>query len=237
MADLPTDAVGVVVIIPAFDEQQRIGATIDAARRMEPVRSVLVVDDGSRDRTAQCATDAGAVVVQHHRRRGKAAAMMTGAQAARSSGYAVEPMLFLDADLEETAAAARPLIDPVLAGTADLTIAVLPASDATGGHGFVVRLARSGISQATGWSPAAPLSGQRCLTRSLFDAVQPLARGFGVETGMTIDALRHDARVLECAVPLAHRVTGTTWRDQRHRAGQYRDVWLALARRRVVRLR
>jgi hypothetical protein len=77
------------------------------------------------------------------------------------------------------------------------------------------------------------LSGQRCITRQLFDAVQPLARGFGVETGLTIDALRRGARVVEVAVPIAHRVTGTSWRDRRHRARQYRDVWLALAARRL----
>jgi hypothetical protein len=62
--------------------------------------------------------------------------------------------------------------------------------------------------------------------------VQPLARGFGVEVGLTIDALRAGARVVECPVPLRHRVTGTGWRDQWHRARQYRDVRRALAARR-----
>jgi hypothetical protein len=100
-----------------------------------------------------------------------------------------------------------------------------------------MRLATSGIARATGWSATAPLSGQRCITRELFDAVQPLARGFGVETGLTIDALRHGGRVVECPVELGHRVTGAGWRDQRHRARQYRDVWLALAARRVLRFR
>ena len=112
-----------------------------------------------------------------------------------------------------------------------MTIAVLPPAPG-GGHGFVVRLATKGIVRATGWTPTQPLSGQRCLTRELFDAVQPFARGFGVEVGLTIDALRHGARVVECPVPISHRVTGTGWRDQRHRARQYRDVWLALAVRR-----
>jgi hypothetical protein len=98
-----------------------------------------------------------------------------------------------------------------------------------------MRLATAGIAQATDWQATAPLSGQRCMTRALFDGVQPLARGFGVETGLTIDALRHGARVLEVPVDLGHRVTGSGWRDQRHRARQYRDVWLALAKRRLSR--
>jgi hypothetical protein len=159
--------------------------------------------------------------------------MITGAREAVTAGFATSPVLFLDADLEATAAAAAPLVEPVIAGTADMTIAILPKAAPGGGHGFVVGLATRGIERATGWTPTQPLSGQRCITRELFDAVQPLARGFGVETGLTIDALRRGAKVLECEVPLAHRVTGTSWRDQRHRARQYRDVWLALAARRV----
>lgn len=115
-----------------------------------------------------------------------------------------------------------------------MTIAVLPPAPG-GGHGFVVRLASRGIERATGWPPTQPLSGQRCLTPELFQAVQPFARGFGVEVGLTIDALRAGARVVECPVPISHRVTGTSWRDQRHRARQYRDVWLALAHRRLRR--
>jgi hypothetical protein len=145
--------------------------------------------------------------------------------------------LFLDADLGDSAANANPLVSPVASGSADMTIAVLPPVEGAGGHGFVMRLSTSGIVQATGWRPIAPLSWQRCLTRDLYDAVQPLARGFGVETGMTIDALRHGARVVECPVDLGHRVTGTSLRDQRHRARQYRDVWRALAARGVYRLR
>jgi glycosyltransferase involved in cell wall biosynthesis len=227
----------VVVIIPAFNEANRIGATLAGVREIEPVRSVIVADDGSTDRTAELAAAADAEVVRHDRRRGKAAAMMSGARAARERGLGGSPLLFLDADLADSAARAVALVEPVLAGRADMTIAVLPATGAGGGHGFVLRLARSGIRQATGWVATAPLSGQRCLTRELFDAVQPLARGFGVETALTIDALRDGARVVECPVDLAHRVTGASWRDQRHRARQYRDVWLALAARRIYRVR
>jgi glycosyltransferase involved in cell wall biosynthesis len=228
---------GVVVVIPAFNENLRIASTVGSALTVSGVQQVIVADDGSDDGTAASAAAAGAVVARHDRRRGKAAAMTTGAAAAKAAGRAASPLLFLDADLEHSAANAAPLIAPVTSGAADLTIAVLPPAVGAGGHGFVMRLATEGITRATGWRPVAPLSGQRCITRELFDAVQPLARGFGVETGMSIDALRHGARVVECPVELTHRVTGTGWHDQRHRARQYRDVWLALAARGVVRFR
>jgi glycosyltransferase involved in cell wall biosynthesis len=221
---------GVVVVVPALNEERRVGATVTAALSIPEVAGVVVVDDGSGDRTAEVATEAGAVVVAHPRRRGKAAAMQTGAERARALFDSV-PLLFLDADLEESASAARPLVEPVLAGAADMTIATLPRAPGAGGHGFVVRLAARGIERRTGWVATQPLSGQRCVTRALFDEVVPLAGGFGVEVGLTIDALRHGARVVECPVELRHRVTGTSWRDQMHRARQYRDVRIALLRR------
>ena len=226
------------VIIPAKDEHRRIAATVNAARTLAGVDLVVVVDDGSRDETARIAYEAGAVVTRHQRNRGKAAAMETGAalveRLEREAGEAPRALLFLDADLEGTAAAAGALIPPVLADEADMTIATLPAQrSAGGGHGFVVRLSASGIERATGWSPTQPLSGQRCMTREAFAAARPLARGFGVETGLSVDLLRQGFRVREVEVDLHHRVTGKQWRDQVHRVRQYRDVALALGARRL----
>ncbi|HSK56708.1 MAG TPA: glycosyltransferase [Jiangellales bacterium] len=230
---------GVAVTIPAKDEQQRIAATVAAAAGIPGVDLVVVVDDGSADATAARARGAGAVVVAHARNRGKAAAMESAA-AAVAAIEAREPdrrtpraLLFLDADLKDSAAAAAPLTVPVLDGTADMTIATLPPQPG-GGHGLVVGLARDGIERATGWRPTQPLSGQRCLTRTAFEAALPLAAGFGVETGLTIDLLRQDLRVLEVEVELAHRVTGTGWRDQVHRGRQFAHVARALAARGVI---
>jgi glycosyltransferase involved in cell wall biosynthesis len=221
-----------VVVIPALNEASRIAATVRAAAQLPQVAAVFVVDDGSVDRTSVVAASAGAVVVRHPRRRGKASAMTTGADAARNDGFEHSALLFLDADLEESARNAAPLLQPVRDGEADMTIALLPRAPGAGGHGFVVRLASEGIVERTGWTPTQPLSGQRCITRELFDRVTPLASGFGVEVGLTIDALRAGARVVECPIELRHRVTGKSLRDQLHRARQYRDVRRALRARR-----
>ena len=85
---------------------------------------------------------------------------------------------------------ATPLIDPVRAGEADMTIAVFIDRVKRGGHGLVVGLSGAGIERATGWRPAQPLNGQRCLTRDAFEAARPLAAGWGAETGLTIDLYR-----------------------------------------------
>ncbi|MGE5133590.1 MAG: glycosyltransferase family 2 protein [Gemmatimonadota bacterium] len=229
----------VAVIIPARDEADRIRATVTGAAALPGVDLVLVVDDGSRDGTAAAAEQAGATVLRHARNRGKAAAMETGAEAlqlleCREDAGEPRHLLFLDADLAETAQDAGPLTGPVRAGEADMTIAVFTSRVRLAGHGLVVGLSGAGIERATGWRPTQPLNGQRCLTRAAFEAARPLAPGFGAETGLTIDLLRRGLRVREVEVPLAHRATGGDWRSQLHRARQLADVARALAARQAA---
>lgn len=139
-------------------------------------------------------------------------------------------LLFVDADLGETASNAQPLVDAVLDEGVDMAIALLPPqASAGGGHGVVVRTARAGIERATGFAPQQPLSGTRCLTREAWDACQPLARGWGVETSLTIDALKSGLWVKEVPCDLHHRVTGKDLGSQMHRAAQLRGVVWALA--------
>ena len=238
------------VVVPAKDEAPRIASTVAALVASPAVAAVVVVDDGSTDGTGARARAAGADVVRHVRNRGKAAALETGAaRLAVLEAHTAEapgtgemsgtawPLLFVDADLGETAGNTLVLAEPVLAGEADLAIAVLPPqSRPGGGRGFVVRLARRGIVRATGWTPTQPLSGMRCITREAFEAVRPLAHGWGVETAMTIDLLTAGYRIVEVSCDLQHRVTGADWRGQLHRVRQYRDVARGLAVRRVRRV-
>ncbi len=230
----------VAVVVPAKDEAERVAATVHAASTIPLVDLVVVVDDGSRDRTTQLARQAGADVVRHERNRGKAVAMQTGADYVarheQGTGESPRALLFVDADLEATAAQTASLAKPVLAGEADMTIAVLPPQRTPGGgRGLVVNLARRGIERLTGWTPTQPLSGMRCLTREAFDTATPLAAGWGVEVGLTVDVLRAGLRVTEVPCDLHHRVTGDDLPAQLHRARQYRDVWRALAVRRLRR--
>jgi len=224
----------VAVVMAARNEADRIGATVTAAASISGVGLVVVVDDGSTDATDEVATRAGAAVMRHRKNRGKGAAMETGAEAVRLVDQRehrdrARHLLFLDADLGETAGHAGPLIDPVVAGTADMTIAVFAATVKLGGHGLVVGLSGAGIRRATGWQPQQPLNGQRCLTRAAFEVARPLAHGWGVETALTIDLLRKGLRITEVEVELAHRATGTGLSAQLHRTHQLTDVARALA--------
>src|SRR5215469_15140404 len=239
----------VAVVIPAWNEASRIGATVRAASTLSGADVVVVVDDGSSDETGELAAAAGAHVVRHARKRGKAAAMETGAETVRlmesaTGGLAADSrgsrhLLFLDADLAASAARVGPLIEPIRAGTADMTIAVFASRVRKGGFGVVVATSAAGTTRAIGWHPAQPLNGIRCLTRAAFTAALPLAAGWGAETGMTIDLARKGMRITEVEVPLSHRATGNDWRSQLHRLRQLVDVTRALAVREpgVQRLR
>lgn len=219
----------VAAIVPAKDEGDRVATTVTA---------LLGLDDGSTDPTAAVAADAGALVVRHPANRGKAAALETGVArlAEEEARTGAEPylLLFADGDLGESAANLAPLLEPVLAGTADLAVANIPRSASSLGAGRVVRLARGQIEAMTGRVVEQPLNGMRALTRETFADATPLASGWGVEAAMLVDVLRAGRRVVEVPVELTHRRTGNDITGRVHRAMQLRDVSGALLARRFL---
>ncbi len=216
--------VDVAAIVPARNEAARIGSTVRALRAIADVTEVIVVDDASADTTAELAKEAGAAVLRLPKREGKGGALRAGL--ARTEAPIV---LFIDGDLGATAAIAHELLEPILNGDADLTIAAPPPSAASG-FGLVERLSRRGIRALTGNDMARPLSGQRALRRDVL-ARASIAPRFGVETAMTIDALRAGFRVVEIPLELEHARTGRDAAGFAHRARQGADVMMVLLSR------
>lgn len=212
-----------VALVAARDESGMVGQTVRAIRSL-PVDEVVVVDDGSRDGTAAEASRAGARVLVSPARLGKGEAL----EAALDRVSPADVYLLLDADLGATASAAGALIDAVRRGETDLAIAALPRDPRHGGFRLVKRLSASLIRTLSGFSAREPMSGQRAVTRQVLEAVRPLAPGFGVETAMTIDAVRLGFLVVEVEVPMTHRATGRDLAGFAHRARQGRDVLSAV---------
>lgn len=227
----------VVALVPAKDRADSVAATVTALWGIGGVDEVVVVDDGSTDATAEAALAAGARVVVLRANQGKGGAVQAGIAATPHAGVYV----LIDADLGATAAMAGDLLAPVLAGDADMTIAVLPPAGRKAGLGGVKRLAAAGIKRGTGgrFFPRAPLSGQRAVDAGLLRSL-PLAERFGLEAALSIDAVRAGARVVEVEVAMDHRHTGRTLAGFRHRATQgvqiARALWprLTSARQRVL---
>lgn len=218
------------VIIPARNEADKIALTIKSLMESKPIEigdaEIVVVDDASIDETSEEAKRAGATkVVRLSRHRGKGAALKRGIEEARG-----EILLFVDADLGETAKNLWQLIKPILEGEADMTIAAPPPDPEGGGFGFVKGFSAWAIKTATGFKPSAPLSGQRALKRSVLKRVC-IAEGYAVETALTIDALREGFRIKEVPIPFVHRALGKSWRGFAHRAKQFWDIfWAVLPR-------
>ena len=214
----------VEAIVPARNEAVRIADTVQALRAIPEISRTIVVDDASSDGTADAARGAGADVVELPRNRGKGAALREGL-----TRTTAPILVFIDGDLGPSARVARELLEPVIAGEADMTIAA-PPPDGPSGFGLVEGFARAGIRATTGRTFARPLSGQRALRRDVLARAR-IAQRFGVEAALTIDAVRAGFRVVEIPLRFEHARTGRTAAGFAHRARQGADVVLVLASR------
>jgi glycosyltransferase involved in cell wall biosynthesis len=103
------------IVIPAYNEGDAVGAVIAKLRALRPEAEIVVVDDGSKDDTAQVAAEAGARVVRHPYNKGNGAAVKTGLRNARG-----DVVLLLDADGQHPAED----IEHVLAGMGEYDLVV-----------------------------------------------------------------------------------------------------------------
>src|SRR4029453_2245270 len=140
-------------------------------------------------------------------------------------------VLLCDADLGDSAARLAPVVDEVRDGGCDLAIAAF-ARRVGGGLGLALGVARWGVERLGGPRLEAPLSGQRALRAGTLRALLPLAAGFGLETGMDVDAARAGYRIREIELDLEHRATGRTPGGFLHRGRQLRDILRAYRSRR-----
>ncbi|HEY2141049.1 MAG TPA: glycosyltransferase [Solirubrobacteraceae bacterium] len=212
-----------IVILAAYNEADRIGATLAALALAFPAAPVFVADDGSTDVTAEIARAAGARVVRSERVIGKGGAVTAAAREALSAhGSSDLVVLLCDGDLGETAAKLSALVDVVRREQADVAVAAFTRR-VGGGVGLAVGFARWAIRRRCGLHTRAPISGQRALSACALHDVLPLAHGFGMEIGITIDAVRAGHRVVEIELDLAHRATGRTLSGFVHRGRQLVD--------------
>jgi glycosyltransferase involved in cell wall biosynthesis len=229
----PTSATrGPIVVVAAHNEADRLGPTLAALSDSLPGSELIVADDASADATAEVARAHGARVVSTSRSRGKGAnvgnAVETVLHRAREDAVV---FLLCDGDLGASAAELERLVAAVSGGESDLAVAAFTRR-VGGGFGVALGFSRWAIRRRCGAEPIAPLSGQRALTGEVLRAVYPFAPGYGMETAMTIDAVRAGYRLREYELDLEHRATGPTPRGFAHRARQLLDIARAYVSRR-----
>jgi glycosyltransferase involved in cell wall biosynthesis len=171
------------LILPAYNEELGLRATLRAVSELDLDLEVIVVDDGSTDTTPQVAVEAGAQLLRHRTNRGKGAALRTGVAAARS-----ERVVTMDADATYPASAIPEMVE--LLDEHDY----VSAARRTGRMHIplVNRLGSSAIAPMirllSGSRLADPLTGMYALRRSAFDVLHPSAEGFGIETEIAMKA-------------------------------------------------
>ncbi len=210
------------VIVAARNEADRIGATLTALREALPDAALWVADDASTDGTAERAMAASAQVVSRGRPHGKGANVTAAAEAVLSANPVPRVVLLCDGDLGSSSSRLLPLVDAVGRGECDLAVAAFSRREG-GGFGLALGFARWAIRRRCGLETTAPISGQRAMRVELLRATLPFARGYGMEVGMTIDAVRAGYRLREYELDLSHRATGRSLSGFRHRARQLAD--------------
>jgi glycosyltransferase involved in cell wall biosynthesis len=207
------------VIIPAYNEELNIKDTLNALKRLEGIDKIIVVNDGSSDKTAQLATEEGVMVLDLSPNRGKGGAMNAAVPLVDT-----DMVVFLDADLGETAGQAWKILKPVVDGETDLCIASFPPPLKRGGFGIVKGTAAWLIRKVGKVEMQSPLSGQRAMTREVLNSLSPFHEAYGVELGMTINALLQGFRVMEVPTTMHHKETGRDLKGFLHRGRQFIDI-------------
>lgn len=109
-----------LIFIPAFNEEESVADVVRAVRAELPDADILVIDDGSSDRTAAVSREAGAIVASLPFNRGLGAALQTGYLYAREHGYSF--CAHLDSDGQHRPEDLHKLLDAVRSGRADLAL-------------------------------------------------------------------------------------------------------------------
>jgi len=192
----------VALIIPALDEEASIGTTLDELNGL-PLAQTMVVDNGSRDRTAEVARARGADVVSEPRR-GYGQACLAGIAAINPG---IEIVAFLDADGNSDPADLPALLAPVERGAADLVLGsrvlgraepgAMPAQQRFG-NWFATRLLRWLFGAR--YSDLGPL---RAIRRDALAQLNMRDTTFGWTIEMQIKAHRAGLRV--CEIPVRSR--------------------------------
>jgi glycosyltransferase involved in cell wall biosynthesis len=201
-----------IAIVPAYNEEHTVGRVIDEIRTFDPGFAIVVVDDGSTDRTRVVAERVGVQVLRLPFNLGIGGAVQTGYQYALDNGF--DLAVQVDGDGQHNPQEIARLVGPILAGKADM---VVGTRFAEGGGYRGTRLRRVGIRLFAGL--VSLMVGQRVTdTTSGFRAVNRKAiRLFAAdyphdypEVEATVLLARHRLRMVEVPVVMRIRVTGNS---------------------------
>ena len=193
----------IAVIIPCYNEALTIGKVIDDFHRELPQATVYVYDNNSSDDTSRIATEHGATV-RFEPRQGKGNVCRQMFRDIDADCY-----LMVDGDDTYPAEAAKALCEPILNGTADMTVGdrlsngTYAEENKRAFHGFGNNLVRAMIKWIYGYSFDDVMTGYRAMSRPFVKTFPVLSEGFQIETELSIHAVDHRWRIED--VPIEYR--------------------------------
>lgn len=179
----------ICAIIPAYNEERTIGNVIDTIRKVDWVSEIVVVSDGSVDKTAVIARDKKVKVIELAQNRGKGGAIKKGLEETDC-----DVVLFLDADLIGLSEAhIKKLLEPVIKSECDMCVGVFSKGRASTDLAQII---------------TPQLSGQRAVKKQVVDSIERMElTGYGLEVTLTKYAKKHNLVVKEIKLDNVTHVT------------------------------
>ncbi len=205
----PTAKGHVAVLIPCYNEELTVGEVIDDFRRVLPGASIYVYDNNSSDRTAQVAREHGAQV-RFEPRQGKGVTVRQMFRDIEADCY-----LLVDGDSTYPADAAPALINPILAGEADMTVGDRLSNGSYAQenqrpfHDFGNNLVRWLIRLMYGYAFHDVMTGYRAFSRVFVRSLPVVSRGFQLECEISIHAVDKGWRIKEVPIDYRDRPAGS----------------------------
>jgi glycosyltransferase involved in cell wall biosynthesis len=231
-----------IAIVPAYNEEACVGRVIDEIRAFDPGFEVVVIDDGSGDRTAEVARSRGAEVIRLPFNLGIGGAMQTGYRYAYENGFGLAVQI--DGDGQHDPGQLPAILEPVLAGEADMVV----GSRFSGAGGYRAPFLRRVGIRIFAWTVSRVVGQRLTDTTSGFRAVNRLGiRLFAgdyphdyPEVEATVMVVKHKLRLKEVPVAMRERAGGrssiTAARSVYYMAKVLLAIFVGLFRRYAVPL-
>lgn len=199
---------GLLLVVPAFNEEESIAATIEILRS-QPY-DFVIINDGSADRTAEIAKEKAALVIDLPFNQGLAGAFLAGMQYAKAKGYRY--VMQFDADGQHLPQYIEPMLNTMMKTNVDILIGsrfledAMPVSLRT----FGSILIRTMVKLTTGQLLTDPTSGMRLYNKQMIDV-------FANRTDLTPEPdtiaylMRNGVQVGECPITMQDRLAGTSY--------------------------
>ncbi len=205
------------VLIPCFQEEAAVGEVVAGFRRALPQASIYVYDNNSRDRTAEVARAAGAIV-RHESQQGKGHVVRRMFRDIDADFY-----LMVDGDGTYDAVVAAEMVELARSGPFDLVNCIRDGADVAAfppGHRLGNDMLTGAVRFVFGNRAHDMLSGYKCLSRRFVKSFPALAQGFDIETELTVHALEFDMPIGHVRAPYRSRADGS-----HSKLHTFRDGW------------